>query len=145
FGADMEQDYGLMKPRMFGDDVNAWIWGTQFHPSPLGYELYFTNYLRLRQKLYALYIRAGRPYKNTGVGLQVPGLVKAGKFTLGAACDLWDQDMYGTGAAVSLDVKYQFRKGIGLLLKGSWKDDGYLIGQRVDQSVTIFAGVSYQY
>ena len=145
FGADMEQDYGLMTPWMLGDENKSWTWGTQFHPSPLGYELYFANYLRLRQRLYALYIKAGRPYKNTGIGIRVPGLIETGNLTLGAACDLWDQDIHGEGAAFSLDVKYQFSKGFGLLLRGSWKDDGYLVGRRLEQSVTLFAGVSYRY
>ncbi|MFB0516236.1 MAG: hypothetical protein ACETWG_06495 [Candidatus Neomarinimicrobiota bacterium] len=144
FGADMEQNHGLLTPRMFGDEIKAWIWGTQFNPSPLGYELYLTNYLRFNRRLYALYIKAGRPYRNTGIGIQVPGLVEQGKFTLGAACDLWDQDMYGRGAAIAFDVKYQFYKGFGLLLKGGWKDEGYLLGKRIDKSATFFVGVSYQ-
>ncbi|UCH63636.1 MAG: hypothetical protein JSU77_04105 [Fidelibacterota bacterium] len=145
FGADMEQDYGLMTPWMLGDENESWTWGTQFNPSPLGYELYFNNYLRLRQKLYAFYIKTGRPYKNIGIGIQAPSLIETGNLTLGAACDLWNQDIHGKGAAVSLDIKYQFYEGFGLLLRGSWKDDGYLVGRRLEQSVALFAGVSYRY
>jgi hypothetical protein len=145
FGTDLNEDYGLMKPWMLGDDKKAWVWGTQFHPSPLGYELYLTNYLRLKGKLYAVYLKGGRPYQNLGIGFRIPGLIEQGNFALGAACDLWDQDMYGSGAALALDVQYQVSNSFGLLLKGGWKDKGYLVGRRVEESMTFFAGISYRY
>lgn len=145
FGADMDQDYGLMTPWMLGSDQFAWIWSTQFHPSPLGYELYLANYLRWNRKLYTLYAKAGRPYRNLGLGISIPALVEGEKFALGVGCDLWDQDIYGTGAAVSLDVEYRVSKAFGLLLEGYWKSDGYLIGKRLEKSAILFAGASYRY
>jgi len=145
FGADMKKNYGLMTPWMLGDESTAWIYTTQFHPSPLGYELYFTNYIRLNRKLYTMYLKYGRPYKNTGFGIHIPGLFETENFTLGAVVDLWDQDIYGKGAAISLDVEYQLHKNFGLLLKGGWKDKGYLIGRRVEASPILLAGFNYQF
>ncbi|UCH11179.1 MAG: hypothetical protein JSU61_04630 [Fidelibacterota bacterium] len=145
FGTDMRQDYGLMRPRLLGNDNLAWIWSTQFHYSPLGYELYLANYLRRHQKLYVMYLKAGRPYKNLGLGVQVPALLETGKLTLGAAWDLWSQDIYGDGVALYLDAAFQVSDKFGLLLKAGWKDDGYLVGRRVDQSTLLLAGLSYRY
>ena len=75
FGADMAQDYGRMVPRMLGKGNLSWIWSTQYHYSPLGYELYLGNYLRWSQKLYYFYVKAGGPFKNRGLGVIIPSLV----------------------------------------------------------------------
>jgi hypothetical protein len=145
FGADITEDYGLMKPWMLGGKQFSWIWSTQFHFSPLGYELYLANYLRYRQRLYTAYVKAGQPFKNLGFGVGIPGLLKGNKFTLGVACDLWDQDIYGSGAGIFMDAHYQASDHLGLILKGGWKDEGYLIGKRVEKSAIFFAGLSYRY
>ncbi|MFC1619965.1 hypothetical protein ACFL45_08470 [Candidatus Neomarinimicrobiota bacterium] len=145
FGADMTDDYGLMKPWMLGGQKFSWIWSTQFHYSPLGYELYLANYLRWSQKLYYVYVKTGRPFKNLGLGVSVPSLLAMRDFTLGVACDLWDQDIYGSGAALFMNAHYQASDRLGLILKGGWKDEGYLIGKRVEKSAIFFVGISYRY
>ena len=145
FGADMNKNHGLMRPWMIGKNRLSWAWGTQFHSSPLGYELYFNNYFRVNGNLYSLYFKTGRPYKNIGLGIRIPGLVKKGGFALGAGCDIWDQDLYGKGASFSVDLRYQFYKGVGLLLDGSWKDEGYLVGRRVGKTKMLYAGFSYRF
>ena len=145
FGADMTQDYGRMAPHLLGKGSVSWIWSTQYHYSPLGYELYLGNYLRRSQKLYYFYVKAGGPFKNRGLGLNIPTLMESNDVTLGVACDLWDQDIYGSGAAISMDVHYRVSDRLGLILKGGWKDEGYLIGKRVEESIIFFAGASYRY
>jgi hypothetical protein len=145
FAVDMNKDHGLMTPWMLGNERNAWSYGTQFHQSPLGYELYITNYLRLRGKLYTLYVKGGRPYKNLGIGINIPGLIEREKFTLGVACDFWDQDIYGSGAALSFDMEYRFYEGLGFILNAIWKDRGYLIGERTGKTPVFLAGLSYQF
>ncbi len=145
FGADMNRNHGLMRPWRLGNSRFSWAYGTQFHPSPLGYELYFKNYFRIKGKLYMLYMKTGRPYRNLGVGVRIPGLVKKAGFTLGAGCDIWDQDIYGSGAAFSVDAGYQLYKGTGLLLNASWKDEGYLVGRRVGKTKMLYAGVFYRF
>ncbi|MFC1539837.1 hypothetical protein ACFL6H_10475 [Candidatus Latescibacterota bacterium] len=115
FRADMSTDYGRMEARMFGGDRIAWIYGTEFNASPLGYELYFNNYLKLNGKLHILYLKTGRPYNNNGIGIEVPALYKRKNLTLGASLDYWNQDIYGSGGAVSLGASYRLYKGFGLL------------------------------
>ena len=61
------------------------------------------------------------------------------------ACDLWDQDIYGSGAGIFLDMHYQVSDQIGLTLKGGWKDEGYLIGKRIEKAMIFFAGATYRY
>ena len=144
FGVDMKQDHGLMTaPWMLGNDRFAWAWGTHFNPSPLGYELYLTNYFRFQGKLYTLSLKTGRPYKNYGIGIQIPRLFEKGKFHLGLTVDVWDQDIFGQGGSVVIDAQYQPHKGFGMILKGGWKSDGYLVGRRVDKSTLLLAGCSY--
>ncbi len=145
FGADLNEDHGLMRPQMLGNEKLSWYYGTQFNQSPLGYELYFTNYLRMWQKFAAIYFKFGKPFENNGIGIRVPDLIETRNITVGVACDLWDQAIYDIGTAVSVDIRYQSKMGLGLILKGSWKDDGYLIGRRLEESTTFFAGFSYRY
>jgi hypothetical protein len=54
---------------LIGDYNNGWTYGTLFNASPLGYELYFQNYLHIRDHHYGLYFKYGRPFKNLGLGL----------------------------------------------------------------------------
>ena len=82
---------------------------------------------------------------NLGVGVNIPSLIETGKFTLGASCDYWDQDIYGSGGAVSINMQYRFYKGFGLLLNGSWKAKGYLIGRRTEETPTLLAGFNYRF
>jgi hypothetical protein len=64
---------------------------------------------------------------------------------LWVACDLWDQDLYGRGAALSLEADYRLSDSVGLILSGTWKDRGYVIGKRIGNSVTLLAGFSYRF
>jgi hypothetical protein len=95
--------------------------------------------------LYTAYVKTGRPFKNLGFGVGVPSLLEGKKITLGIACDLWEQDIYGSGAAIFMDAHYQASDHLGVMLKGGWKDEGYLIGKRVEKATIFFAGFSYQY
>jgi hypothetical protein len=145
FGLEMDEDYGRLYSKMYGNERFGWIYGTEFHATPLGYELYLNNYLRLGGKLYSIYLKGGRPYKNYGIGVQAPELIRTGPLTLGAACDLWDQDIYGSGVSVTLDAEYRFSNHWGLLLKGAWKNRGYLVGRRIEESTLLLAGFGYRF
>jgi hypothetical protein len=146
FGADMYENRGLTPSKMLiGNGQNGWIYGTQFHPSPLGYELYFTNYMHLKGNFYTVYLKWGRPYRNIGIGISAPGLLETGKTSVGLSCDLWDQDIYGRGAALSVNTEFRAGERFSLFLDGTWKDRGYLIGKRIRQSVTIQCGFGYRF
>lgn len=145
FGVDMDADHGLMRPRMRGNDRFRWAWGTQFHASPLGYELYLRGYAHWLGQFWSVYVRGGRPYRNLGYGIGLPYLLRKGPLTLGASCDFWNQDVYGTGSALTLDAEYRLPGRIGLLLRTGWKDHGYLIGRRLKQSRLFLAGFTYRF
>jgi hypothetical protein len=145
FGTDMTKDYGLMFPWMIGNENLAWIWGTDFNVSPLGYELYLQNYFRMKGKLYTVYMKYGRPFKNTGVGISIPQLIKNNDFNLGIYLDIWDQEKYGRGIAISLNSEYRINSNWGLTIHGWWKQRGYLIGKRIDDSEALLAGFNYKF
>ncbi|MFC1499930.1 hypothetical protein ACFL6T_02805 [Candidatus Zixiibacteriota bacterium] len=144
FGADMDEEHGLMRPRMQGSDTFRWAWGTQFHASPLGYELYLRGYLHFWNQFWSIYLKGGRPYRNTGFGISLPALLKREHFTLGVTCDFWNQAVYGTGTALTIDAEYRFPGRMGLLLRTGWKNNGYLIGRRLEQSSLLLAGFNYR-
>jgi hypothetical protein len=144
FGADMKNEYGLMKPWMaFSKGDFNWTYGTAFNPSPLGYELYFTNYLKFSGKLYSLYLKAGRPYTNLGIGMYAAELLRWKGLTVGASGDVWMQDVYGNGGAADLRVKYQLCRSLGIMAHAGWKQRGYMAGRRTDKGVLALAGLSY--
>ena len=146
FTVDMAKDHGLMKaPWMLGNDRFAYSWGTIFHPSPLGYELYLNNYFRYNGKLYLVYMKTGHPFKNNGIGFQIPRLLEVGKFCLGLSADVWDQDIHGKGGNVVFSTEYQLQKGFRVIMKGGWKSAGYLVGRRVDESPLLLVGGSYSF
>jgi hypothetical protein len=145
FAADMKKDRGRMRPWMLGNKSIGWMWGTRFNPSPLGYELYLHNYLRLKNKLYRLYIKYGRPYKNLGTGIGIPALIQKGNITLGASGDFWIQDLFGTGGAAYLTMDYRIYKSLGVILTGGWKSRGYLLGKRLEESALVLAGFKFRF
>jgi len=146
FGADRRENRGLMEaPWVLGDERFAWSWGTHFHPSPLGYELHLVNYLRVRGRLLILSLKTGEPYRNDGIGVEVPGLIEYRGLRVGFAADGWDQDHYGQGASFMIDARYRTAGPLDLVVRGGWKSDGYLVGRRVDESALILAGLSYRF
>jgi hypothetical protein len=141
FNKNMKENGGLMRPWMlFSRNDIGWTWGTGFNPSPLGYELYLTSYLRLRERLYTLYFKGGRPYKNIGMGFSVPRLFSAKRFSIGSSCDLWMQDAYGNGLAASLLFEYRLSRNAGLIIKAGWKERGYVVGRNIEESALLIAG-----
>ena len=131
-------------PRIFGDYSLGWIYGTLFNPSPLGYELYLNNYVYLKDRLYILSLKHGRPFKNNSIGLRIPNLYSGNKFSINTELELWDQDIYGVGVAVGSTVKYDYSNYLGVFAKAEWKDRGYQLAKRIQRSATAFIGIIYQ-
>jgi len=146
FNADMQANYGQMPaPKMYGKGALTWSWGTHFHPSNLGYELYLDHYLRFREKLYVLSLKTGRPYRNNGFSIALPQLLISETFLLGLQIDYWDQDIYGTGGGLVFDARYNQPETFSFLLRTGWKTDGYQPGRRVDESLLFLAGFVYRF
>ncbi len=145
FDADMRENHGLMRSRMWGDERFAWLPGTRFHIGPLGYELYLLGYLRRHDRFGVVYLRGGRPYHNLGLGVDLPDLIRTGRFSFGLAADLWDQDLYGPGAALTVETGFRLTPKLALEAKGTWKDRGWLLGRQIDQSLTLLGGFSWRF
>jgi hypothetical protein len=146
FKADFKDNFGLIKgPWMIGNDRLSWSWGTHFNPSPLGYELYLMNYFRIRKTLVLVSLKYGRPYKNNGIGINVPEAISFKNFHVGLSADAWDQDIYGMGGSVLVRAGYLPQKGFGIHLGAGYKTDGYMIGRKVDASSIVRAGCSYSF
>lgn len=143
FSVDLRKDDPIMRPKMFGKREFTWIWGTLFNASPLGYELYLQNYFRFNDILIATYIRGGRPYKNHGLGMYIPNLIGRQKIGIGIGADYWNQGIYGRGLALTLDGRIRFSQRFALLLQGGWKQRGYLIGRRIEESSLLLGGIRY--
>ena len=131
------------RPWLFGDYTLGWIYGTLFNPSPLGYELYFNNYLYLDDRLYVLTLKYGRPFKNNAVGLYVPRLYQKNKVSVNVDIEVWDQDIYGIGGGVGSTLRYRYSNDLTLLFKAELKDRGYQLGKRIKQWGAAFVGLSY--
>lgn len=133
------------RPWVLGDYQLGWTYGTLFNPSPLGYELYFNNYIYLADRLYVAWMKYGRPFKNNAFGLHIPQLYRWHKLSLGAQLEVWEQDLYGIGGAFASTVHYDLSRQWSLSVKGQWKDRGYQLGERLQQSGSAYLGFSYRH
>jgi len=146
FGYDMREDPSMDSGGMLlGDRDLGWTYGTQFRPSALGYELYFTNYISWQGKMLALYFKHGRPFKNNGAGLEIPMLYESGALDLGVKVEGWEQDLYGNGAAAYLDMSVRLTENWRLALQGGYKQKGYLTGEALEEGFKALMTLEYRY
>ncbi|MDH5509791.1 MAG: hypothetical protein OEZ32_05480 [Nitrospinota bacterium] len=130
---------------LLGDRDLGWTYGTQFRPSALGYELYFTNYFIYGGRVYALYLKHGRPFINNGAGLILPDLYNSGVISVGAMVEGWDQDLYGSGMAAYLNLGFGLSDSWALSLQGGYKQKGYLTGEALDEGYKGMVTLEYRY
>lgn len=125
----------------------GWTWGTQFNPSPLGYELYLLQYLRLDRRTFELALKHGRPMKNNGVRLSAARLIELeGKgIGLGAEVEVWDQDVHGFGISGSASAEVPLRGGLGAVGWLGYKTEGYVLGRSIDSTPFGALGLAYSF
>lgn len=123
----------------------GWTWGTQFNPSPLGYELYLNQYLVVDDRTFELSVKMGRPMKNRGLRLHAPNLFENDRLRIGAEAEVWDQDEYGVGALGGVEVNVELTHGIGLVGWGGYKSEGYAMGRAIDEGAFGAVGLSYSF
>jgi len=128
---------------LIGDQSNGWTYGTLFSISPLGYELYMNNYIHVNENQFALYIKYGQPFKNNGMGLVWNEMIITDQFSASAAVDVWDQDLFGMGASADLDLRIRLKQGLGLVLNGGYKSEGYVLGRPIEAGLTGGLGVDF--
>jgi len=58
---------------------------------------------------------------------------------------VWDREIHGKGGNAVFSAQYQLQNGFGMILKGSWKSAGYLVGRREDESPLLLVGGSYSF
>ena len=136
------------RPYYFGNENFSWSYGTFFNTSILGPELYFNNYLRIAGRFYNLYFKYGFPFKNNGLGLSVPDLVKTKKFNLLGQVDFWSQDFYGffgKGIAVSSTMEFNVANGFDILTQIGYKTKGYLAGKTTRDGLFGYIGINYDF
>ncbi len=126
---------------LLGDRQFGWTYGTRFVPTVLGYELHLDNYLFLGQRLVVLSPHAGRLSKNVGVALRLPELLRTSAQRVGVDLDVWSQERYGFGAALTAEVEHDFSNGVSLFARVGAKDEGYLVGRRLATGVMALAGI----
>jgi len=121
---------------IIGDHSNGWTYGTLFNVSPLGYELYMNNYIHLNDNKFSMYFKYGRPFNNIGIGVAWKDMVTTEKVSASAVVDVWEQDLFETGISTDVNLRIEMRKGLGLVLNGGYKSEGYVLGKPIQQGLT---------
>ncbi len=121
----------------------AWTWSTLFNASPLGYELYLNQHVRLRDRVFTVYGRTASPYHARGLGLLAPDIVRAAPLGIGLSLEVWDQALYGTGWSATGRAGYRVAPNFDVALELGWKDTGYVLGRPVESGALMALGVTY--
>lgn len=128
---------------LLGNNQNGWSYGTQFNVSPLGYELFLNNYVKLNDKLFILSLKSGRPFKNNSITLTSPNIFSSNTLKIGGSVEVWDQARYGTGFSASSDLSFHIDNKINLLLQAGYKTKGYTLGRKINEGFIGSIGFSY--
>ncbi|MEO0304713.1 MAG: hypothetical protein ABIM64_05575 [candidate division WOR-3 bacterium] len=131
------------KPFYIGAKNLFWSYGTFFNTSPLGVELYFSNYLKVYDYFINLYIRYGLPFKNNGIGIALPQVLKFKNLSFGLNSDFWTQDYYGKGFLVSTNLSYRMKEKWNLETQISYKTKGYIPGKTTKEGLLFLFGIRY--
>ncbi len=129
---------------LVGNNESGWGYGTHFNTSVLGAELYLINYLQLSEQLYTFNFRYGFPFKSIGIGVGVYDIFSAeSKFNMDLYVDVWDQEYYNIGFALTTNATYKLDDHFEFLLQTGYKTKGYLIGRKIEQGLIGNFGLSY--
>lgn len=133
FGEDMRQQPRVHDPWLYQSDNFSWAYTSTFNPGALGYEIRLTQHLKINNHYMRAYIQTGRPFKNRSVGFAMPRFYQLGNIIIGSEIDLWDQDIYGRGNMFTLNSRYRISRSMEMVLDLHWKDDGYIVGHRLEK------------
>jgi hypothetical protein len=139
-----EDTEGKHAKYIIGNSQNGWSWGTLFNTSIFGAELYLTNYFRINNKLYTLYLRHGFPFQNDGLGVSAVNFYKNKKFNSDINLDIWNQQSYNLGFAATTHLRYNFSNQCSIVTQIGWKTDGYLMGRPLDKGFIGYAGLNFK-
>lgn len=122
-----------------------WTYGTMFNTSPLGYELFLNNYVKVKEYLWVLRLKFGRPFDNNSVVVESPNLIKNKWLILGGYVEYWNQDRYGQGMMISSKANFMLKEKVGLVTQIGYKTKGYSLGRNIDQGFFGWFGVNYNF
>ncbi|MEJ5306772.1 MAG: hypothetical protein WHT27_00510 [candidate division WOR-3 bacterium] len=131
------------RPFYIGNKNFLWSYGTFFNTSPLGVELYFNSYLKVYNRFMNLYFRYGLPFKNNGIGLAIPEVLKFKNLSFGLTSDFWTQEYYGKGFLVSTDLSYRIKEKWNIEAQIGYKTQGYIPGKTTKDGVLFSIGIGY--
>ena len=128
---------------LIGDYNTGWTYGTLFNASPLGYELYMQNYLHINNRQYGLYLKYGRPFQNIGLGFSMNEILKFGDFYADVLAEIWQQDIFGSGASLEFSGKWKLSKHLGINFNLGYKTEGYVLGKQLNAGANLGAGITF--
>ncbi|MFN6943940.1 MAG: hypothetical protein ACK4ND_03265 [Cytophagaceae bacterium] len=128
---------------IIGDNTNGWGYGTYFNTSIVGAEMNLTNYFRYKKRLYTLSGRYGFPFQNYGIGVGAYQIMNTKKYNVDLNLEMWSQEYYGNGFAMTTNVNYNFYKHFDLLVQAGYKTEGYLIGRILGRGFIGNVGLRY--
>ncbi len=141
-GATFGNSSKARKPFYLVDrDELQYTYGLGFNTTPLGYEVRMNHYLKFPRQFVSVGIRYGRPFRNLGVGVYLPDVVKTARYSLSTQADLWSQDLFGAGAAVETTHRFSLGNTYSANLYLGYKTEGYVLGRRIDEGVTMGIGI----
>lgn len=144
FGASFGKPSKERRPFfILGTHETGWTYGTMFNVSPLGYELYMNNYIHINGNQFEFYGRYGRPFKNTGIGLNWNNIIDSDKLLIGASLELWDQDIFGAGGLIESQMMYKLNKSLAINFNTGYKSEGYVLGKQLQSGFNAGFGITY--
>ncbi|MDH5464154.1 MAG: hypothetical protein OEW60_00920 [Thiovulaceae bacterium] len=135
FSLDLKDLPQLDTRWLYSSNDFSWAYTTRFNTGVLGYEVYLTQHIKVDDEYFSVYLRAGRPFKNYGVGARFADVLTAGDFSLDATIDAWDQDNYGTGGMIGISPGYRVGKNLRVSVDLHWKSDGYALGLPLEEGL----------
>jgi len=121
-----------------------WTYGTMFNTSPLGYELFLNNYVKIKEHLVVLRLKFGRPFNNNSVSIESPNLIHRSWLKVGGYVEYWNQDRYGQGIMISSKANLVLKEKVGLIAQLGYKTKGYSLGRNIDEGFYGWFGVNYK-
>ena len=126
-------------------DNISWMYGIHHAPSLFGYDLYFTQYMKIYDKDLSIYVKNSNLENTNGWGVQLPNIFTTKNLSIGIGYDSWEQFSFGKGSAKSLNIRYKLNRQWGLNMKVSTKNAGYLVGQSLENDTYGYAGLTYRF
>jgi hypothetical protein len=101
------------------------------------------NYIHVKGNMFSAYLKYGNPFKNRGIGIGWQDIFKQSKVRFSAFVDLWDQDIFGSGASGEVTANYRIMDRFGINLNLGYKTEGYVLGKQTNAGPNLGLGLIY--